>query len=516
MGLDVKPETRTYILAELVQLLTRCIKLLNEHLNKDLMSDNASKLAVVLIGLLHLCRRGHVVESESSADSELKSITTPVIPDSSQNEDDADNKSPPKRSCKRMKQMISDSGRASDLKSKSKSKLKPKQPKKPSRDSELCTFTTTGDQFVEQHWYFCYTCCLTGTEGVCTVCARRCHSGHDIAYSRHSRFFCDCGAAGSESNQVSSIPPPPSHPAGSSDSEVSIDRREFNKREKRSSPKRWRCISLSYNSDHSDCTSSTRPDLTPRSEPTERSAMRCKDPIRSSKDEVNLLTFASPLIGQCLSSYSASNFEGTRDNDFESSIRSSDTVNCVLDLAQCLLDQDDFFRGEMGATNRRDNLTYKWKPVREDLTADVPDSTIETATVAEIPPGRLIKALKGGGFSFPSKHNKSVDVGAFGVPMALSCVGEYLALGQDKGTVLIVKAPAVVSCKSSLERSSLLRLGEINVSHNVRHLAFHPEKEEVLLIVGDTAVSVVILSFHPYVERTRLHLSWVLICSIKE
>jgi E3 ubiquitin-protein ligase UBR4 len=62
---------------------------------------------------------------------------------------------------------------------------------------ETCTFSSTGSQFVEQHWYFCYTCGLTGSEGVCGVCAQVCHAGHDLSYSRHSKFFCDCGAKAS-------------------------------------------------------------------------------------------------------------------------------------------------------------------------------------------------------------------------------------------------------------------------------------------------------------------------------
>lgn len=62
---------------------------------------------------------------------------------------------------------------------------------------KLCTFSSTGSQFVEQHWYFCFTCGLKGSEGVCAVCALVCHAGHDLSYSRHSRFFCDCGAKAS-------------------------------------------------------------------------------------------------------------------------------------------------------------------------------------------------------------------------------------------------------------------------------------------------------------------------------
>lgn len=38
-----------------------------------------------------------------------------------------------------------------------------------------CTFTETGRQFVEQHWYYCYTCGMTWGEGICRVCALVCH-----------------------------------------------------------------------------------------------------------------------------------------------------------------------------------------------------------------------------------------------------------------------------------------------------------------------------------------------------
>ena len=62
--------------------------------------------------------------------------------------------------------------------------------------SKLCTFTSSGNTFIEQHWYFCYTCDLTVSKGCCSVCAKVCHRGHRVVYSRSSRFFCDCGAGG--------------------------------------------------------------------------------------------------------------------------------------------------------------------------------------------------------------------------------------------------------------------------------------------------------------------------------
>ncbi|XP_052195482.1 auxin transport protein BIG isoform X2 [Diospyros lotus] len=60
--------------------------------------------------------------------------------------------------------------------------------------SKVCTFTSSGSTFMEQHWYFCYTCDLTVSKGCCSVCAKVCHHGHRVVYSRSSRFFCDCGA----------------------------------------------------------------------------------------------------------------------------------------------------------------------------------------------------------------------------------------------------------------------------------------------------------------------------------
>eukprot|EP00804_Cyclotella_cryptica_P018056 CCRYP_008325-RE/>CCRYP_008325-RE protein AED:0.09 eAED:0.09 QI:596/0.96/0.92/1/1/0.92/26/363/4715 len=57
-----------------------------------------------------------------------------------------------------------------------------------------CTFTQTGEGFADQHWYNCYTCGLLWDKGCCSLCAKVCHHGHDVGYSRKSSFFCDCGA----------------------------------------------------------------------------------------------------------------------------------------------------------------------------------------------------------------------------------------------------------------------------------------------------------------------------------
>lgn len=59
---------------------------------------------------------------------------------------------------------------------------------------QLCTFTRTQKEFMNQHWYHCHTCKMLDGVGVCSVCAKVCHQNHDVTYSKFGSFFCDCGA----------------------------------------------------------------------------------------------------------------------------------------------------------------------------------------------------------------------------------------------------------------------------------------------------------------------------------
>ncbi|CAH0559665.1 unnamed protein product [Brassicogethes aeneus] len=60
--------------------------------------------------------------------------------------------------------------------------------------NKLCTFTFTQKEFMNQHWYHCHTCRMLDGVGVCSICARVCHKGHDLSYAKFGNFFCDCGA----------------------------------------------------------------------------------------------------------------------------------------------------------------------------------------------------------------------------------------------------------------------------------------------------------------------------------
>ncbi|EFA82601.1 hypothetical protein PPL_04293 [Heterostelium album PN500] len=73
--------------------------------------------------------------------------------------------------------------------------------------SKLCTYTATKSEYMEQHWYFCYTCNLKLSEGCCSVCVKVCHKGHAVSYSRFSRFFCDCGAGAGKGGACKALKP---------------------------------------------------------------------------------------------------------------------------------------------------------------------------------------------------------------------------------------------------------------------------------------------------------------------
>lgn len=74
-----------------------------------------------------------------------------------------------------------------------------------SANSKLCTYTITQKDFMNQHWYWCYTCKMVDDKGCCSVCARVCHKNHDVCYAKFGNFYCDCGAKDDGSCQAMSL-----------------------------------------------------------------------------------------------------------------------------------------------------------------------------------------------------------------------------------------------------------------------------------------------------------------------
>ena len=59
-----------------------------------------------------------------------------------------------------------------------------------------CTFAITGKEPIRQMWFECRTCGLTqeNGSGMCEICARLCHRGHDVfCCGVADRCYCDCG-----------------------------------------------------------------------------------------------------------------------------------------------------------------------------------------------------------------------------------------------------------------------------------------------------------------------------------
>lgn len=62
----------------------------------------------------------------------------------------------------------------------------------------FCTFSATGEKFANQKFYSCITCGLDTKKGfgICEICAKCCHKGHNICLSNEdgssTQCFCDC------------------------------------------------------------------------------------------------------------------------------------------------------------------------------------------------------------------------------------------------------------------------------------------------------------------------------------
>lgn len=58
-----------------------------------------------------------------------------------------------------------------------------------------CSYIRTGRWGTNQKKFHCKTCGLMGDMGICEVCARKCHTGHNVVeVSSLAHFGCDCGA----------------------------------------------------------------------------------------------------------------------------------------------------------------------------------------------------------------------------------------------------------------------------------------------------------------------------------
>lgn len=505
---DIVP--RMFLLADFVSILVSCLSKIRGECESARLEDKHRKLVTALMGLLHVCRQGQHQDSSSGIESGGSDGAGDVPGDVPGEEPLTPKPEPvlepmlkpkPKPKSKPVDNSIvpvESRGSASDGDTKPIGKPPPQ--------SNLCTFTQTGSDFVEQHWYFCYTCGLTGSEGVCRVCVGVCHAGCEISYSRHSCFFCDCGAAGSEAKRA----PPVPNPVGCSDSEASTrSGRKGNGAESSSSVRRRKCLCLKPEcTDSSDAGSPSSSEAEVALDMSECDDISEKHFPSTGDVEMAVLSNLAPLIERCVKSYFDKSEEGDKTpNRFNRVINSEETATCGLDTARWLLDEQHFFNdGQSGASP---DAPIAWNPLNSRLNEKeiaelVVKSQSKTSSHAL---ASTQKIVKGGPFSVLGRDTfKSKPLLGGGVPMAMSCFNEHLAVGQDDGSILFFDSVAVLTCKSVLDKSSIENIGEISVSFPIRHLAFHPDDDETLLVIGDSSVSVVMVSLEPFEEKARVNI----------
>ena len=55
---------------------------------------------------------------------------------------------------------------------------------------QKCTVSFIGEQYVQQMYYGCKTCKISVEDGFCEVCAKTCHSGHELEqYKVRGAYF---------------------------------------------------------------------------------------------------------------------------------------------------------------------------------------------------------------------------------------------------------------------------------------------------------------------------------------
>ena len=64
------------------------------------------------------------------------------------------------------------------------------------KPGNYCTFSKTKKHFEIQPSYHCYTCNLMDSKGCCSVCAKKCHKGHNVLFWKICSFYCDCHGEG--------------------------------------------------------------------------------------------------------------------------------------------------------------------------------------------------------------------------------------------------------------------------------------------------------------------------------
>lgn len=343
------------------------------------------------------------------------------------------------------------------------------------QDRALCTFTTTGTQFVEQHWYFCYTCDLAGSEGVCSVCARTCHADCEVSYSKHGRFFCDCGARSDPYQENAS-----NAMSASEDGDDGGSNNHDTPTQSVQSHGRKPCRSLRTSA--------------------ETKAKRVKDMSQSHEsigypsawEVLGDLKLRDSLISELQSSNNISSFvndetsgQSSIQKAFESITKSKTNVEALVRSGTRLIAELD----DANVVSLHSNSVQDLSKVQPQLAKLLARDDV----ISSVIPAKLLNTCK-------VHRAGSIDMGGALQSFGYSILESLISFSPDRGIVAIAQKSGFIEF---LETSGFLKddvddiaktfaadYAGLSVFFNIVCLEFHPTNGNILLVVGKENVSV--------------------------
>ena len=365
----------------------------------------------------------------------------------------------------------------SRLQSSSEKKEEPESPSLEHEDSSqstLCTYTSTGSQFVKQHWYFCYSCELDGSEGVCSVCARICHKDCELAYSKFSRFFCDCGAGSDPRHDANSQAAPSSDDgdgANASASEVHSIQGQMKQRKP--------CICLQSRREESPSRMSVDND---------RQANHSLSSFQNDRDRVLVMELRDLLSNELKDIRTGRhprqhNQRAVIEGALRGHLSSNRTTH---DLTATAL----FLTKELSGCHTAKETNATWIPMKM-LSSEIDcrrEASNEGKIVASASIASLAKIMKTSSYEIggPSSATKQLQ----GSLIAYSSHECIAAIADKNGCVNFVPSSSLVSRSVISEKKPSSSHRRVRISHSIGDIQFHPGSSNLLLVVGNEKISI--------------------------
>lgn len=333
----------------------------------------------------------------------------------------------------------------------------------------LCTYTSTGSQFVEQHWYFCYSCELVGSEGVCSVCARVCHKGCELAYSKFSRFFCDCGA-GSDSHEDNTSNPISASEDGDGGNGASRDGLGQGQNSS-AGRKRKSC----------NCLKSPRRREHPLT--THQAKQKVASGPSASADLLSATHLREVLIAD-LKSLREQSKEGDEElflvkKIFEDAMKKRKAVKALIQSGLYILRELDsscepcYYSGALQPVNE---IQTRFEQIQAECDFR---QTPESGNLAQ-----CTRVLKSGAVDTTGLSSEGQD-SCYRSALSYSTAGNVLAVGHKAGYIEFFDASELATCVTGpVDKSAVAEYPRASVSFDILSVKFHPENPNMLLAFG--------------------------------